>query len=76
MRTIKVRIAVAVDPKGRWYGMGSGGPDQITFPMNHDELLEFVDIDRCGPNERLYWVTSELLVPEIETVAGEATIQR
>lgn len=76
MRTVKVRIAVAVDPKGRWYGMGSGGPSQISFPMNHDEMLETVDMEQCGPSEKLYWVTAELLVPEVETIAGETTIQR
>jgi hypothetical protein len=75
MRTVKVKIAVAVDPQGRWYAHGSGGKD-FQFPENHDELLETVDTDQCGPNEKLYWITAELIVPQIETVAGETTIQR
>lgn len=66
-KTIKVRIAVAVDPKGRWYAHGTD-----TFPRNHDELLEVVDMDQCGPNEALYWITAELAVPEIQEVAGKA----
>jgi hypothetical protein len=65
-RTVKVRIAVAVDPKGRWYAHGTDN-----FPNNHDELLEVVDIDQCGPNEALFWITAELPVPEIQEVAGE-----
>lgn len=66
MKTVKVKIAVAVDPKGRWYAMGT--PE---FPLNHDELLETVDIDQCGPNEALFWVTAELPIPEVQELAGE-----
>lgn len=69
-QTIKVRIAVAVDPKGRWYAGGSGS-DEYQYPKNHDELLEVVDIDQCGPNEALFWITAELPVPEVREVAGE-----
>lgn len=65
-RTIKVRIPVAVDPKGRWYAYGTA-----TYPNNHGELLEVTDFDVVGPNEALYWVTAELAVPEITDVAGE-----
>lgn len=66
MKTVKVRIAVAVDPKGRWYAMGAPG-----FPRNHGELLETVDMDQCGPNEALFWVTAELPIPEVQEVEGE-----
>lgn len=65
-RTVKVRIAVAIDPKGRWYAHGTD-----SFPKNHDELLEVVDIDQCGPNEALFWITAELPVPEVQEVAGK-----
>ncbi len=66
MKTVKVRIAVAVDPKGRWYAMGTP-----SLPRNHDELLETVDMDQCGPNEALFWVTAELPIPEVLEVEGE-----
>lgn len=69
MRTVKIRIPVAVDPKGRWtaYGWSTG---DASGPANHDELLETVDMSDCGPNERLFWITAELPVPAVEEVAG------
>jgi hypothetical protein len=69
--TVKVKIAVAVDPKGRWYAYGSGDAGGLLYPQNHDELLETVDIDQCGPNEALFWVSAELPVPAVQEVAGE-----
>lgn len=75
MRTVKVRIAVAVDPKGRWYGHGQGGENQLSFPMNHDELLETVDMEECGPNEALFWLTAELPVPEVTEVAAKMEVR-
>lgn len=72
MSTVKIRIAVAVDPKGRWYAHGQSTDSGAPFPSNHDELLETVDIAECGPNEALFWVTAELPIPETAEVAGEA----
>lgn len=73
-KTVKVRIAVAVDPQGRWYAQGSGELlTGLLYPKNHDELLETVDVDQCGPNEALFWITAELPVPQIEEVAGVVT---
>lgn len=70
--TVKVKIAVAVDPQGRWYAHGSGdAASGLLYPQNHNELLETVDIDQCGPNEALFWVSAELPVPAIQEVAGE-----
>ncbi|WLA80254.1 hypothetical protein [Bradyrhizobium elkanii] len=66
MRTVRVRIAVAVDPKGRWYAQGSGEGHELLYPTNHDQLLE----------TRLFWLTAELLVPQIETVAAEASLEQ
>lgn len=75
-QTVKVKIAVAVDPKGRWYAYGSGDvASGHLFPTNHDELLETVDIDQCGPNEALFWVTAELPVPAIREIAGEVAVE-
>lgn len=68
MKRIIIRVAVAVDPKGRWYAYGTN-----TGPNNHDELLEVTDFDVVGPNEALFWVTAELAIPEVSEVAGEAT---
>jgi hypothetical protein len=67
-KTITVRIPVAVDPKGRWYAYGTN-----SFPQNHDEMLECVDMDQCGPNEALFWITAELPIPEVQEVTGEVT---
>jgi hypothetical protein len=68
-KTVKVRIPVAVDPKGRWYAHGwRNYTDQ--GPINHDQLLEVTDFDTIGPNEALYWITAELPIPQIEEVTG------
>lgn len=69
--TIKVRIAVAVDPKGRWYASGWGGAGQKGIE-NMDHLLELTDYDTIGPGEIGYWLTAELPVPEQTEVPATA----
>jgi len=75
MRTVKVKIPVAVDPSGRWYAYG-WSTGEHSGPHNHDELLEVTDTEQIGPNEALYWVMAELIVPEVTHVAGEVTRAR
>lgn len=69
--TVRVRIPVAVDPKGRWYAYGSGNGEKLHV-IDHDQLLEVVDHDTIGPNEALFWVVAELPIPGIQIIEGEA----
>lgn len=76
MKTVKVRIAVAVDPKGRWCTHGNGELEAgLLYPKNHDELLETIDLDQCGPSEALFWLTAELPIPEPVEVAAKTEVQ-
>ena len=69
--TVKVRIAVAVDPKGRWVASGWSG-DNSSGPESHNELLEMYDDDTIGPSERFFWLTAELPLPTIDEVPAES----
>jgi hypothetical protein len=72
MASVRVKIAVAVDPTGRWYAHSYGDAEAVAYPDNHDEMLEFVDVvEQCGPSEAWFWVTAELPIPEPKEVAGE-----
>lgn len=65
MRTVKVRIAVAVDRDGRWSAYAYSDKDGIV-KTTHDDL--FVDDMKDG--EARYFVTAELPVPESVDVEG------
>jgi len=56
MTTIKVRIAVAVDPKGQWNAVGWS-----TAPSDDD--MSDLALEGVGEGERIYWLTAELDVP-------------
>lgn len=63
MKTAKVRIPVAVDPKGRWYAYGwNNGKD--AGPLNMNELLGTTDYDTVGPGEQVHWLIAEMPLPE------------
>lgn len=68
MKTLKVRIAVAIDFDGNWSASGwdKGGDDQLM-----DIAAEGVDV-----GETRYWITAVLPIPEIQEVQkieGEVT---
>lgn len=67
---VTVRIAVAVDPRGRWVAHGWYAGGDSAGPRNHDELLETYDYECIGPSERLFWLTAELPVPSIDEVSA------
>lgn len=60
MKTVKVRIAVAVEPTGYWVASGEKG--------SSGSMDVVVDCVKSG--EARYWVTAELQVPEAKEVAG------
>ena len=61
MKTVKVRIAVAVDPDGNWNAYGWTDADGVAMEL----ALEGV-----ASGEARYWVTAELPVPPAPEVAG------
>ena len=65
MRTVKVRIAVAVDPDGRWSAFAYSDKDGIV-KTTHDDL--FVDDMKDG--EARYFVTADLPIPETVEIQG------
>jgi hypothetical protein len=72
-KTVKVRIPVAVDPKGRYYAWQTGFDDGTHCNKNADELLETSDYDTIGPGEVVHWITAELPLPE--SVEVEAIVE-
>jgi hypothetical protein len=68
--TVKVRIAVSVDPTGRWWTCGWGIGTKYE-PHAHVDVA-----DALAPGEARYWLTAELPIPEtpeIEASVEEAT---
>lgn len=66
MKTVKVRIAVAVDSSGFWSAYGRKG-------VHDDYAICTVidDVDKCANS---FWVTAELTVPETQTVPGTVEV--
>jgi hypothetical protein len=68
MKTIKVRIAVAVDENGNWNSSGWKSPK--SDPMPDSEILSYAVEHIEGLQEALYIVTAELAIPEASEVAA------
>ncbi len=65
MKTVKVRIAVAVDKSGKWNASGWGEG------MTHaDEEAMDIAVGDIDEGEARYWVEAELPIPEVETVSA------
>ena len=65
MATVKVRIAVAVDPDGDWNSCGwKDGDDKDKMGMCCDTL---------GSGEARYWLEAELPIPEIAKIQAVVT---
>lgn len=62
MRTVRVRIAVAVDAEGKWAASGwkDGG----------DKCKDFI-ADDLGDPYRIVWVEADVPLPAETTVKGE-----
>ena len=69
-KTIKVKIAVAVDPKGEWAAAGwsdGGEPADEGTLINHT-------IEDVGPGELVYWVEAELPIPDLSVIKGDVFV--
>jgi hypothetical protein len=61
-KTVKVRIAVAIDPTGTWSSSGYSG-------FEGDKAMDYA-AECLGPGENRFWLTAELPVPEIPEIAA------
>lgn len=71
MKTVKVRIAVAVDHKGHWVSAGWSN-------ANNEDLMNCA-IEDVLPGENRYFVMAELEVPEeikLIEVETEVTVEK
>lgn len=66
MKTVKVKIAVAVDPDGDWNANGWSSADD-------DIMMMDLVVDTLKDGEARYWVEAELPVPETQSVQGQVT---
>lgn len=64
MKTVKVRIAVAVDQTGDY--------EATAVKTGKWDVADYI-LDNLEPGEARYWVTAELPIPEPVEIAGEAT---
>lgn len=64
MKTVKVRIAVAVDSSGEWnaYG-GSGG-------MSDADQMDLC-VEPLAQGEARYWLEADLVIPKVPTIQAE-----
>ena len=68
MKTVKVRIAVAVDTQGNWASSGwSEKGDQVDI----NEYMADIARECVGEGEALYWVEAEIPMPEVQTIQGD-----
>lgn len=69
MATVKVRIAVLVDPKGNWVAGGSSTGDQ--------DGIESVNAcaEDLEKGDHLVWVEAEVPIPDVDIVVqGQAVL--
>ena len=68
MKTVKVRIAVAVDSQGNWAASGWSGKGD---PGAASDYMADIARDGVGEGEALYWVEAEIPMPEVQTIQGD-----
>ncbi len=68
-KTVRVRIAVAVDQDGDWAASGHSGNKDPNMPF------EWI-LDDIAPGESRYYVEADLPVPVMRTVQGDVTQAR
>lgn len=71
-KTVKIRVAVAVDPSGDWYAAGwsmyNGEPNSVEAM---DEAIDGVE-----SGEACYWLEAELPIPEFPTVQAKVEVAK
>lgn len=69
MKTVKVKIALAVDSDGKWNASGWSNPDGTPNTTNSMDIA----VDGVAEGESRYWIELEVPVPEVKIIKG-ATI--
>ena len=67
MKTVKVKIAVAVDPTGKW--SASGWSMQNGEPAEREAMD--IAIDGVDEGEVGYWLEAEVPIPETEIISAK-----
>ncbi len=68
MKTVKVRVAVAVDTDGKWAASGWG----TLVSLNKEQAMD-IAVEGVEPGEARYWLEAELTIPEHTTI--QATVE-
>lgn len=65
MKTVRVKIAVAIDPTGNW---NSSGWSNNGVPVIKDAMD--IAVDGVGDGEQRYWIEADIPVPEQFVIEG------
>lgn len=71
-KTVKVRVALAVDPEGDWYAVGWSPPRGE--PVSDREKMAAAT-EMVGEDEARYWLTAEVPVPTPEEKEIKASVE-
>jgi hypothetical protein len=71
-RTVKIRVAVAIDSLGAWNAVGWGAKNPIHQAKRDDEAMDCA-IDGIGDGEARFWLEVELPVPQAVTLTPLVT---
>ena len=66
-KTVRVRICVVVDDRGRWSSAGWKGKQTVEDGVLIDVAHE---ADMTGNNTRIYFIEADLELPAPETIQG------
>lgn len=72
MKTVKVRIAVAVDAAGDWSACGWQVHTPGAREKQEADMLSMA-AEPLASGEARYWIEAEVPVPEVQTVPGTVT---
>lgn len=75
-RTVRVRIAVAVDSEGNWYSVGWKRKRMLEVNPKYLRHCERLATDRVGTIRNVYWLTADLPIPEPAEIEAQVEEQR
>lgn len=68
VKTVRVRIAVAVDASGKWHSSASGCGEGNSDEERAEWAQEFLD---SNLPQAVYFVEADVPIPEPQTIEGE-----
>lgn len=73
MAKVKIRVAVAVDPKGAWNASGWGDAgERIDQRQSRDHDSMGLACETLESGEARYWLEAEVDIPEVKTIQAAA----